>query len=499
MKKTFRNIVATFLCVSAMVCCNSVQADNVTPAKARQVGAYFLASQVGSKSITAENLKLVYELPNLQKNIPALYCFNTADDNGFVVVAGDDCLSPIVAYSTDGHFDPNNVPEGLMWFLNEQAQLVSYAQNNELATTKDVAHAWNELINEELPYFGTSTKAITILMKSKWNQSPIYNVMCPIDGTGNRSVTGCVATAMAQIIYYWRYPWVGKGQNSYSCSGIGTVSADFSQAFYNYNAMLDSLTYLSPQESIDAVALLNFHCGVSVDMGYSSNTSGAQSTKVPKALRQNFKYVKDSMAAYDRTSIDYFNPNYATNPNDKDTAWVELIKKEIAKKRPVYYSGHDLTSTGEHAGHAFVCDGYNSVNKMLHFNWGWGGAGDCFCNVYKAQLKPTGQGYNFSSTHYIIAGIQPPKDSLMVGIQEVQSNPFTAAIYPNPASSEVNVAYSLQDGQPADMQIFDVAGRLVETVHLNAVSTRVRISVSDYRPGIYVCRLNGYSAKFVVQ
>ncbi len=488
------------LCSSMMFGVNVAKADNVDQVKARQVGAYFLASQVGNKAITADNLKLVYEIPNMQKNIPALYCFNTADERGFVVVSGDDCLSPIVAYSTEGHFDANNIPDGLRWFLNEQAQHVAYAQNNEVATTADVEKVWNELIQEELPYFGTSSKAITILLNSKWNQSPLYNNLCPIDGTGNRSVTGCVATAMAQIIYYWRFPWEGKGQNSYTCSGIGTISEIFANAYYDYDLMVDELNSNSPQNTINAVALLNYHCGVSVNMNYSSEASGTQSSIVPKALRQNFKYVKDSMSYIQRTDPGYFNYDYAMNPNAQDTAWVELIKKEILKKRPVYYSGHDNTSSGVHAGHAFVCDGYNSINKMLHFNWGWGGAGDCWCNVYKGQLKPTGQGYNFSSTHAVIVGVQPPKDSIAtVAIPEVQANPFTAAVYPNPASSEVHVSYMLHGDQNADMQIVDIAGRKVETVSLSPASTQVRISVSDYRPGIYVCRLNGHSTKFVVQ
>ncbi len=499
MKKIILSVFAIALCISGVFGSDNAFAGNVNNAKARQVASYFMASQFGNKAITADNLKLVYELPNVELQIPALYIFNTADNRGFVVVSGNENLSPIIAYSTDGAFDPQNIPTNMMAFLNEQAQMIVYAQNHELEPAKAVADTWNELYNQELPYFGTPAKAITKLLSSTWNQEPLYNNYCP-EVNGQLCVTGCVATAMAQIMYYWKFPYKGYGQTSYDCGGVGFLSANFGNTYYDFDIMADELTYSSPQATIDAVALLNYHCGVSVMMSYDPEGSGTQSSEVPKALRKYFKYVRDSISSVNRTNGLYYNPNSTTASNAKDTAWVELLKAEIKKKRPIYYSAHDPDNGGVHAGHAFVCDGYNSTNKMMHFNWGWGGAGDCWCNVYRSLLSV--QGYNFYSDQSVIIGIQPPQDTLNarnVGIVEAEQSVFTTAVYPNPSSDNITVSYRLQGNSEAQMQIYDVAGKLVDEISVSPYSSMVTVPVSHYAPGLYVCRLQGYSTKFTVR
>ncbi len=500
MNKINRILLSILLITNVIISGKDINANNIDKTRARDVAAYFLSSQFGDKSITANTLRLVYEIPNAELNIPALYVFNADDERGFVIVSGSDCVSPIVAYSTDGSFDPNNIPPNMMWWLNEQVQPIVYAQNNELEAVDEVKASWRQLDEQALPYFGTSSKATKVLLTSTWNQWPLYNNMCPVMN-GNHSVTGCVATAMAQIIYYWRYPIEGKASNSYSWNGT-TVSADFSNTHYDYDNMVDALTSSSTQEQIDAVALLSFHCGVSVNMYYTDSLSGTSSDKVPKAFRMYFKYHKDSMDYISRSDAPYYNANSTTTANAKDSAWVDVIRAEIIKNRPVYYSGKDPNG-GQHAGHAFVCDGYNDQTGTLHFNWGWGGSGDCYCNVYKSKLKPSnsigGRGYNFTADHRACIGITPPKDSIQnVGIREVET-PFTAAIYPNPANERITVSYQLSDDNNATMQIFDIAGLLVEEKTLTHASTQITINVSGYTPGIYVCRIGGYSKKFIVK
>ena len=480
----------------------SVKADNIDRATASEAGAYFLASQLGNKSITAKSMELVYEIPNVEKNIPALYVFNTTDRHNFVIVAGSDCVMPIIAYSTDGCFDPNNIPPNMQWWLDGQVEDIVIAQNNELEPAIEARESWEELMEQRLPYFGSNSKAIIRLTTSTWNQEPLYNNMCPVL-SGQRCVTGCVATAMAQILYYWKYPYVGKLSKEYSWHGQ-TLSANFANSYYNYDIMVDELTSSSTTAQINAVALLSYHCGISVDMDYDPEGSGAQSSDVPTALRRYFKYPKDSMSYVQRTSGQYNNPNRTTSPNAKDTAWVMMLKNEIqTHRRPVYYSGYSPDNDGEvHAGHAFVCDGYNSINGQFHFNWGWGGAGDCFCNVYRAQLKITNMGYNFTDRHAVVIGIQPPADTLearAVGIETVV-DPFSSAIYPNPASDHVTISYRLDDNTTsAEMVILDITGRKVDAVTVTPASTQVTLSTANYRPGVYICKLNGHSRKFVVQ
>lgn len=497
MKIIGRILVSAMLCVSILAPFKSAVAGDINKTKARQVGAYFLAAQFGNKAITSQSLNQVYEFRNEERDIATLYVFNTADNRGFVIVAGTDCVDPIVAYSTEGAFDPNNIPPAMMWWLNCQAEPISYAQNNHLEPLSNYVASWKELENEALPYFGTDSKAIIKLTTSTWNQEPLYNNMCPIDPTTNqRSVTGCVATAMAQILYYWKYPRVGKKTSVYSWEGRD-ISVNFAEAYYDYDNMVDALSYSSTQQQINAVALLSYHCGVAVKMNYHSAASGANSEDVPKALYRYFKYEEDSLQMLSRSDGQFYNPNCISSPNDKDTLWVNTIKKEIMNKRPVYYSGASPNSQGEHSRHAFVCDGWNSVNKQLHFNWGWGGSGDCFCNVFRAQLQVGS--YNFTNENKIIIGITPPADSLTtVGITTVEE-PAITEVYPNPAKEQITVSYHLNGNSSADMQIFDIAGREVKRTKVYSASNIVTISVSDLRPGVYICRLQGHSSKFIVK
>ena len=478
-----------------------VLADNVDLAKARHVAAYFMSSEFGSKAITDKNIELVYQIDNDELGVPALYFFNTADGRGFVVVAGDESVSPIVAYSTNGSLDVTNLPPNMMYMMMGQAEVVKYAQSTFAEPERAVKAEWDELVNEELPYFGSSPKAIVQLMKSTWNQEGGYNNMCPVID-GSRSVTGCVATAMAQIMYYWRYPKVGSGVYTYTHSKAGELTANFGSTYYDYDKMVDDLTADGvTQENIDAVALLNYHCGISVSMNYGP-TSSSSSEVVDDAYRKYFKYVRDSMSLVHRTDPLYNNTQSATTPNYRDTNWVNLIKSEILKNRPVYYSAHDNTSTDAHAGHAFVCSGWNSLKRQLYFNWGWGGNGDCYCSIYKINmLRPSGYKYIFQSSHTALVGLQPPADTLNahVAIEKIDDNPFTAAVYPNPASDYVNIEYMLAGEMECTMEVFDVAGKKVESRVLSPLANNVRLSLENYKTGVYVCHLQGHTTKFVVK
>lgn len=494
MRKIAKVFLSAMLLVSILSPVKNIQAGDIDKTKARQVAAYFLASQFGDKAITSQNLDQVYEFRNETRDITALYVFNTADKRGFVIVSGSDCADPIIAYSTEGAFDPNNIPPNMMWWLNEQAGPIIYAQNNSIEATSQNLDAWNELTEERLPYFGQDSKAITRLLTSKWDQSPLYNAMCPYDA-GGQCVTGCVATAMAQIIYYWKYPVNPKGYKGYAWGGTA-IEVNFAEVSYNYDLMVDELKPNTPTEQINEVAKLSYHCGVSVAMNYGSGSSGASSNDVPDAMRKYFKYVKDSLQLIDRTSAEYYNANNRTNPNAKDTNWVIAIKDQILKKRPVYYSGY-APGSGTHARHAFVCDGWNSVAGTLHFNWGWGGSGDCWCNVYRSNLNAPG--YVFTDEHKAILGITPPADSItIVGITTVEES-VLAEVYPNPAEEQITVSYRLTGNAAAEMQVFDATGKIVRRVNVTPSSNQVTIDVANLRPGIYICRLQGNSAKFVVK
>ena len=160
--KFIKNLsLAIALCISIIAPVNNSKADNVDAKKARQVGAYFMATQFGNKDISSDNLDQVFTLQNMVNNIPALYVFNTADKRGFVIVAGSDCVTPIVAYSTDGAFDPNNIPPNMLWWLNGEAADIVFAQNNELDLSKTHSLPRYILIPLTTKSLSLSTLAVT--------------------------------------------------------------------------------------------------------------------------------------------------------------------------------------------------------------------------------------------------------------------------------------------------------------------------------------------------
>ena len=186
------------------------------------------------------------------------------------------------------------------------------------------------------------------MLTTTWNQSPYYNSLCP-DSAGIHAVTGCAATAQAQVMKFWNWPETGVGEHSYSSSSYGgTLSANFGATTYNWSIMPNSVS--SANTAGQAVALLMYHCGIAVDMNYSPDGSGAQTGDVPAALSEHFRYgACANMKARD---------SYAKS------VWEDMLIETFDRGIPVVYAGND--SDG---GHAFNCDGYNN-NRYFHFNWG---------------------------------------------------------------------------------------------------------------------------------
>lgn len=484
------------ICLTALLMCTTVQARNIDVKTAQRVGAHFLSAQMGTKALQPMDMTLVYQIDNETQQVPAVYMFNYGE-KGYVVVAASDAVNPIVAYSTEGRLDADNMPPSFLNWMTMRADEVSYAQNNaeEVQADAAVEAEWNRLQDGQLPYFG-SNKAVKILVTSKWSQENPYNKYCPVvshNGSNYRAPVGCVALAMAQIMYYWKYPSTGLGSSSYKASKPNqTLTVNYGDSYYDFASMKDSVLLSgsgrTSTSSINAIALLCYHAGVSVEMDYDWDGSGVASSitcrYTARALKNYFKYAK----AYE-TRRAYFR---------NDTAWVDTLRGEIKAGRPVFYTGFSTTNqAGKDAGHAFVCDGYNSINGYFHFNWGWGGYADGWCNVMTSNL--VAGSYTFALQQQVVMGIQPPKDSIGGGstlaIEDVAEEQLP--IYPNPASNYVNVPYSLNAA--ADMQVYSISGRLMQSVRLETTTGEYKLDVSSYPQGVYVCRLNGNVRRFVVR
>lgn len=304
---------------------------------------------------------------------PLYYIFNREGDAGMIVVAGDDRMRPVLAYTETGRYNEADVSPALVWWLDAIAKTAESVAQGTVAQAYAQAKA-------------ATGKAVAPLIQTQWNQGEPYNLLCPDDNAhGGKSVTGCVATAMAQIMYYWRYPECGKGTVAYTTETHGW---SFNDNLENYPFEYDKmLTYYTGDESTEAqmaVARLMYACGMAVGMDYCYYSSGGGVT--PEILTSHFGY--DEACAY-RYRQDF-----------TVAEWNELIMNELDNGRPVLYRGANMLSS-----HMFICDGYDS-DGLYHINWGWGGGYDGWFDL--ASLVPTGipgDGYNIDQT--VICGIQP--------------------------------------------------------------------------------------------
>ncbi|MBQ9638594.1 MAG: thiol protease/hemagglutinin PrtT [Bacteroidales bacterium] len=492
MRKAIHSTLKAAILVAALFAIIPSHAREIDVKTAQRVGAYFMAAQTGVKGISPTEMQLVYQLNNPERNVAALYVFDVPQ-GGFVIVAGADCVSPVIAYSTEQrHFRTDNIPPAMLNMMNEHVQAIAYSQNNDLTPDAAVEEQWNQLIEQRLPYIGTPKRVIR-LNNVQWSQNYPYNAMCPTI-EGERCVVGCVATALSQILYHWKYPTVGGGTRAitYTVDGVGTISEDLRRSHYRYDLMSDDMSEGATQEAIDAVSLLCYNAGVAVRMKYGVSGSGSTTdTYIENALINTFKMDANTVKLIRRSSAPF--ANSGVRPRAGDTLWVDTIVNEIRNGRPVFYAGNDPNSSGGDARHAFVVDGYNSLNGYLRFNWGWG-YNDVFCNLYTSNL--TASSYTFTSEHRAVIGIKPPDDSIGRMATPVVENPFTTPAYPNPTSSVINISYNTP--APALLSIVDVTGHEVHSTRVEGAGV-YSFHVGHLPKGIYIYRLNGATRKFTVR
>lgn len=349
------------------------QAHPVSVSQAKYVGQQFVQANFDQARQGSE-LTLVYTGVSTRDEA-CFYVFNVGT-TGFVIVSADDFYRPIVAYSKEGCFDAQNINPEFGFMLNKVIAGREGRRTGQAAPK--VAAEWQMVTNTGKLISRYGNRAEFFLCTTRWNQDYPYNYFCPqaTGGPGGRTYAGCVATAMSQVMKYWDHPMQGTGSHSYYCPGFGTLSANFGNTTYEWAKMPNVLTSNSPQPEIDAVGTLMYHCGISVDMGYAIDGSGAFSTDVPNSIRQYFSY--SNMAVYQ------------SRDNFSYSAWADKLVESFDMGWPIYYSGH--SSEG---GHAFVCDGYNEEG-MFHFNWGWGGSGDNFFDFDEIEYNSSdGAIFNF--------------------------------------------------------------------------------------------------------
>lgn len=280
-------------------------------------------------------------------------CYFFKSSEGFMVASADDRAVPVLAYGTDTTFDPDNMSPELKWWLSEYGR--------EMVEVPDSPYQDEGITDPKEP--------IAPMCKTKWNQFGPYYDMCS-KAYGEPVVTGCVATALAQVMKYHNWPPTGEGERTYTSAGK-EFSFDYSTADFKWNLMLDSYWAKAPEDTKEAVAELMYACGVAVGMHYHPGGSGADPAVMCGTLPEYLKY--------DRSIYNAQRMYYGIQD------WTDLIYNQLKTVGPVQYSGY-VSSGG---GHSFVCDGYDQ-NGYFHFNWGWGGASDGYYLL--TSLSPTHRG-----------------------------------------------------------------------------------------------------------
>ena len=383
------------LCILAAFAVFSVNAwaANIDPSTARANADQFLKHLSGApslKSVTASDLQLAYTQASAAvDHANAYYAFNIAG-GGYVIVAGEDRAAPVLGYSDNGHLDFNNLPEGLKALLASYQEEIEYLQAHPSVKMTPVMRS-------------SSQEGVAPLIKSLWGQELPYCLQCPIY-QGEYCVVGCVATAMSQVMHYWRYPTSSNAISSYYCYDIGQTVEALPATNFEYSKMLNSychwdwdLSELIQDSYTDAqaqaVAKLARYCGQAVNMGYSPEGSGAYVSSQLNAMK-NFGYNN----ARDVSRSSWWSTNYT------DEEWEAMIRAELNQGRPILYSANDYAA----GGHAFVCDGYDNQG-MFHFNFGWYGT----CNGWyvSTALNMThrdGDELHFNYDHEMIINLVPP-------------------------------------------------------------------------------------------
>jgi len=443
-------------------------AGPVNVEQAMKIARNFYLQSAMTQTLPGSDLVLAFTvrskdvaLPDGQ-DTPLLYVFNINRYDGFVIVAADDAVVPVLGYAVTGTFSEAEAPPAFRKLIEKYKKEIIHVIINNLPAGEEIQNEWARLERGEAMFPGRATEGVNPLVTTQWPQAPLVNDLCPYDinaGPDNdyHCVTGCPATAMAQIMKFWNYPATGTGFHSYNHNTYGTLSANFAATSYNWGAMPDHVTTYN-----EAVATLMFHCGVSVEMDYGPTSSGSyviiDGSPTPQ---QCSEYAYKTYFGYNPNTIHgYFRDNYS------DTQWDNLMKTELDAGRPVQYAGFGQ------GGHTFVADGYDN-NDMFHINWGWGGYADGY--YYLNALNPgeggTGGGAGtYNEGQQAVIGIQPnsaaPAGDLTVySPMTVNNNPIG---YTDPFSVNVDIANMSSTTFHGDFTVgvFDTQGMFVDYVQI---------------------------------
>ena len=459
-----KRVITVFLKPLVLLMCVIMSMDmaaaGIDAAGARTRALQFLNSQ--QRNILSANprqLSLVHtEKSKADARLADYYVFNADDGSAFVIVAGDDRTAGVLACGSQA-IDMDDVPCNMQWLLDHYSKQMDYLRAHPDVPVMAAA--------------GQNSVVVSPLVSCTWNQrAPFYN-QCPTSGT-QHCLTGCVATAMAQVMYYWKYPAQAPALDGYTSEVNGATVDALPGGTFDWDNMLDVYPTNATAQQKDAVAMLMRYCGQACHMGYGTSASGAYSDDELEGMK-TFGYNNDAVLL-DR---------------DDFTAdeWAAMIEQQLAAGCPILYGGVDAD---KNAGHAFVVDGCGG--GMYHINWGWSGSGD----GYFVLDAFTTMNLQYSSEQQMLYQVYPAgylydkHAALMLPATQVGATSFTAT-WTDSTPSEWVTGYTLYV-QPYDPSAHEVV--LNETFAAINVNLDATTALSANKVGDY-CDNPGWTGSFV--
>lgn len=418
-----KKIIVLTLCVLFSV---TAWSDIRTEQQAEAIAAQFFQSQSAprrqhGRTIAKPELRLAHKQAKSDSQSPAFYVFNNGDNGGCVIVSADDHAETILGYTEQGQFNYETINPSLRWWLNRYTKQIS--------SLKEDAEAPKEAVSV--------TAIAPLLGDIEWDQEAPYYNLCP-KKNNQRCLTGCVATACAQIMRKWQHPKQGTGShtNTVNKKSIGNLTVNFYETTYDWANMLPQYTSKATDAQKNAVATLMYHCGVACDMVYDPEGSGAYTDDMAKGLQDYFGYTftkfitECSKADYGQASVS------PVEYNVTEEQLVDYFNADLEAGRPILMGGES-----DEGGHEFVCDGRDAQGKF-HINWGWSGED----NGYFSISSNLGEDYDFSYYVDALIGLQP----MHIDTVHVTS----VAVTPASVTLKINEKTSLQASvKPANATI----------------------------------------------
>lgn len=416
-------------------------ASHVTPEQAKQLAMRFFGQTRAASPTGAADIQLAYTAStSMRTQQAAYYVFNVANNGGFIIIAADDRVQPILGYADSGAFDYQSLPDAMRWIMTGYQRQIEAVERIQLPVSKSIATSWEQIRSNRFP---ANAEKRMKLETALWRQEAPFNRYIP-----NKKLVGCVGVAMSIIMKYHNHPQQGYG----NLNGV-----DFNVR-YDWNSMrMDNyLLTTSTEAEENAVAQIMYHAAHSVLTDFGQSGSSASEVRVPTALSTYFGY--DAGVSYKKKT------------EMSSAAWEALIKNELDANRPVLYSGQDAVM-----GHAFVCDGYETRagQTLFHINWGWGG----MANGYFAltALTPQGQSgniHNYTEQATVIYNIKPStvasstahspvritSDEKQIGMSTDRASIATGDAFSIRVGSLKNTSYTDFNGQIA-IALFTADGR----------------------------------------